>query len=89
MNGYAGRVAFNETGDLVAVTSPRGGVVLVFDLGGELVFDSRIPDVCGLAAMGNGFLISNGLGMVVKLEHDAMSPLAKRDVAWDNHIVAI
>ncbi len=89
MNGYAGSVSFNGAGDLVAVTSPRGGVVLGFGMAGDPVFEHRLADVCGLAASGAGFLVSSGMGKFLHMDGAGTKVMAQHPVSWDNHIVPI
>ena len=49
---------------------------------------ARRPEVCGIAPLPGGFLVSDGLGGLVRLG-EAAEPLAATDRAWDNHIVAL
>ena len=89
MNGYAGSISFNADGDQVAVTSPRGGVTVGFTLTGAKVLEVRAPDVCGLAPMGRGFLVSNGTGKLMHLDPAGTALMATTPVSWDNHIVPL
>ncbi|MEM6759143.1 MAG: DUF1513 domain-containing protein [Pseudomonadota bacterium] len=82
MQGYLGSVAMD--GAQIAVTSPRSGLLQVFDDVG-LVQETPLTDVCGVAAGGAGFLVTTGTGLVrAPGAKDAAWPLA-----WDNHLVAI
>lgn len=91
MNGYAGSVAFDPSGERVAITSPRGGQLMVFDAAsGELVGVEAQRDVCGIAAAPGGFLASDGEGRMRVLDHNGQPLGATRHRAqWDNHIVAL
>lgn len=89
MDGYAGSVAFSGDGAEVAITSPRGGRVQRFDAGGGFLGSFARSEVCGVAPLGAGFLLSDGLGGIVAIEGDAARPLARGDSAWDNHVVAL
>lgn len=89
MQGYAGSVAWNGAGTEVAITSPRGGRVQRFDAAGRFLGSLARPEVCGVAPLGPGLLLSDGLGGLVATEGDAARPLARAEVAWDNHLVAL
>lgn len=90
MQGYVGSVAFSNDGARIAVTSPRGGVMQVYDAKASR-FSHNIaePDVCGVAAMGQGFAMSSGLGGIRHI--DDRIPYATRhsDLQWDNHLVPV
>jgi hypothetical protein len=89
MAGYVGSVAFDAARRQVAISSPRGGRVQIFDdTGGHLRTILR-EDVCGLAPAGRGFFISDGLGGLTRAD-DRITPLAKRGGrAWDHHLVPV
>lgn len=89
MQGYAGSVAWNGTGTEVAITSPRGGRAQRFDAAGAWLGTGTRPEVCGVAALGAGFLLSDGLGGLVALESGEPRPLARAGVAWDNHLIRL
>jgi hypothetical protein len=89
MRGYAGSVAWNSAGTEAAITSPKGGRVQRFDATGRFVASLSRPEVCGVAPLGTGFLLSDGLGGLVAMEDGSASPLGRAEVAWDNHIVVI
>lgn len=89
MQGYVGSVAFDAPGQKVAISSPRGGRVQVFDdRGGHLKTILR-EDVCGIAPASTGFFLSDGLGGLIRAD-DGLHPLAKRAArAWDHHLVPV
>lgn len=89
MHGYAGSVAWSGDGTRVAVTSPRGGRVLVFDAEFRLVGGHDRPDVCGLAAAPSGCVASDGGGGLLAIDAQGSRRLAVHPVAFDNHIVAV
>ncbi|MBU3028924.1 DUF1513 domain-containing protein [Paracoccus sp. XHP0099] len=90
MAGYVGSVAFDAAGDQVAISSPRGGRVQVFDDTGRHLQAILREDVCGIAAVaGGGFLLSDGLGGLMRADGQ-IRPLAKRPGrAWDHHLVPV
>lgn len=90
MNGYGGSVVFSRDGSLVAVSSPRGGRVQVFDVAsGALTQSAEIEDVCGLGASGAGFVASAGTGRMVFLDGQMVTPLRQTATRWDNHLVRL
>jgi hypothetical protein len=88
MQGYAGSVAFDGAGERVAITSPRGGRLHVFDQNGFAESLLR-PDICGVAPASEGFLATDGLGGVMAAGVDGLVTLSRHDSAWDNHLVVI
>lgn len=89
MQGYAGSVAFCGDGTEVAITSPKGGKVQRFDATGVFLGAVTRADVCGVAAMADGLLTSDGLGALLAIRAGQAMPLARHNCAWDNHIVTI
>lgn len=89
MKGYAGSIAATE--DRIAVTSPKGGVVRIYDLGLTHIADHRRADLCGLAATtdSRAFFLSDGSGMTWRADDQTFAPLAQTPVAWDNHILRL
>jgi len=84
MNQYVGSIAANGLGNRIAVTSPRGGVWLVFDsISQTLLVRRLVPDVCGVAERGAGFLTTDGRG---NLWRDGMRQSQSKARAWDNHL---
>ncbi len=89
---YAGSVAVSDDGRLAAITAPRGGLMLVFDLAtGETVEVVEAADICGVAAGGTGFTCSTGEGVILTRGEPAASGDAVRlsNLAFDNHLVRI
>ncbi|WP_126978325.1 DUF1513 domain-containing protein [Frigidibacter oleivorans] len=89
MKGYVGSVAISRDGSLIAVSCPRGGRVQVFDRQGALVQTVERADVCGLAPLGAGFALTDGVGGLLRLEDGQLTALGARARAWDNHAVAL
>ncbi|MCF2872660.1 DUF1513 domain-containing protein [Octadecabacter sp. G9-8] len=89
LDGYVGSVAFSGDSGRLAVTSPRAGVVQVFDLDGdgtEHCFEDK--DVCGVAGTTRGLICTNGQGGLFSIAN-AAAHLARHDLAWDNHLVSL
>lgn len=87
MNGYIGSVA--AQGDRIAVTSPRGGAVMIFDTAGSLLATHHRADICGVAPVSGGFIATDGAGGIWDCNETALSPLGQNGTQWDNHLVAL
>ena len=90
MKGYAGSIAAAKGGNLVAVTSPRGGVAQIFDVRRETYSGQyACPDICGVSRSGAGFAVTAGTGLIAGLNGN--SEIWRRDAAcqWDNHLVRV
>jgi hypothetical protein len=91
VDNYIASVAACPATGLVAMTAPRGGVVVVVDgRSGRHVGTTAVVDGSGVtAAPGGGFLISTGQGQVLALQPGGTpSKLLTPDVRWDNHLIA-
>lgn len=89
MQGYIGSIASSPDGARVAVTSPRGNRVQVFDTGTMAL--SRVislNDVCGVAPADDGFTVTTGTGELRCLR-GAVEARAKADLMWDNHLIPV
>ena len=89
MKGYAGSVSYNGPGNLIAITSPRGGQVHFYDRNGGFLGHWMRRDVCGLRDLGDGFLASDGNGALHRISLKNSVPLSVTPRSWDNHIVSI
>ena len=94
MRGYCGGAAVDPSGTLLAVSCPRCGLAVFWDLGtSRLVGTVDLPDGCGLAPgeSPGTFLVTSGRGGVLRVEprEDRSTPLASSFVTqarWDNHL---
>ncbi|MBO6825376.1 MAG: DUF1513 domain-containing protein [Sneathiella sp.] len=87
LHNYGGSVSCNLKTGKVAVTSPRGGVVLIFDGRTrqlEQVLESA--DICAVSPFDKSFIASTGQGEILDLPHETSS-LTK--LLWDNHAIAL
>jgi len=89
MKDYAGSIAISADGSEIAITSPRGGRLHRFALDGSFIAAQVREDVCGLATHPEGLLASDGFGGLIVISAAGARPLARHDLAWDNHIVAL
>ena len=86
MRNYAGSIAASHDGRRVAVTSPRGGLIVMIDgRSGAFVETVSLADTCGIAPDGPGFMATAGTGRVL---HDGLTA-SHLDTAWDNHLIAL
>ena len=86
MRGYVGAVAASYDGAQVAVTSPRGGLLAIWNARSRKVVQTRrIADVCGVASGDRGFFASDGMGRIWRNGEIVSRP---DDVQWDNHLAA-
>lgn len=89
MKGYVGSIAFDAGKNRVAISSPRGGRVQVFNDQGQHLQVIEREDVCGIAATTSGFILSDGLGGLLKADKN-LQPLSKhRNRSWDHHLVPV
>ncbi len=88
MKGYAGSIAMSA--EQIAITSPKGGVAMVFDAKGTYLASHERPDVSGVAALpSGGFLATDGTGGLSLVGAAGLTRISQAAVSWDNHLVAI
>jgi len=87
---YIASVVMNNSGTLAITTSPRGGVVNIWQLGEDrLLKQYRVKDVAGagyLPAEG-GFVVSNGLGQLFSVSDELQLLEHAVSTRWDNHLL--
>lgn len=87
---YVGSVAASHDRRLIATSSPRGGLVTVWEAAsGRPLASHDLPDGCGLAALGKGFLATGGQGDLLLVGDGPTRSLARHRIAWDNHALAL
>ncbi|MCB1453954.1 MAG: DUF1513 domain-containing protein [Rhizobiaceae bacterium] len=91
MDNYVGSMAVDAAGDIVATSSPRGGLVAFWDAATGRHLGSRdLADGCGIAPLGaHHVLATSGRGAVGDLTPGATAFLVEPDTgapAWDNHL---
>lgn len=89
MLGYAASIAVDSASGEIALTSPKGGILMRFAASGAHQATYRRADVSGVAATGSGFLASDGAGALWGVGLDGLTPLTRHATLWDNHIVRI
>ena len=95
MKNYCGSVTFDSSSKLIAVSSPRGGIITFWSTT-ERCFLSliKIQDGCGVAPGINpeSFIITNGHGRI--LDHSPLIPKTEllsnfKNTHWDNHLLMV
>lgn len=86
--GYGGSVAFYDGGRRIALSAPRGGLLLDFDAESGFAGTARQTDICGVAAADRDALATDGLGIVHRWS-GSLTPLARHALAFDNHLLRI
>lgn len=89
MKGYAGSIAVNRAGDLIALTSAPAGVVMLFDGAGQWLATDQRADVSGAAAVGDGLRLTDGQGGVWDYGRDGLAALSRNATLWDNHLIGL
>jgi hypothetical protein len=93
LNQYTGSIAFDTSGQWLAVSCPRADHILILDGDGSIRHEVTLPDGCGIAAEGTPgkFVASSGTGrlLVIDAPSGRASELAGARVAWDNHLVPL
>ncbi len=97
LSGYVGSVRLAPDGSMACATSPRGGMVMLWDLASNrLIRGTALDDVCGVAFDSRGALeVSTGTGRIQRLPTEG-APVARSvqvaptleiaDWHFDNHM---
>ncbi len=96
MANYCGSVAFDRSGEVIGVSSPRGGLFTFWSAGtGDYLASAEVPDGSGLAAddVTGAFLLSSGDGSLWRYQigNGQLETLSGDRAAsghWDNHLTA-
>ncbi len=93
MRNYCGSISFNGKGNLIGVSSPRGGIITFWSFPEKRFYSYlEVLDGCGIAAEDNtdNFLITNGLGKILNYspqrKQTGYHSLSK-GTQWDNHLL--
>lgn len=86
---YTGSMAFDTTGRHLAVSGPRGNLVIIWDSrDARLVERLDLADGCGVAAAEAGFVLTSGNGRVLRWSPNAgLVALDASRGGWDNHLM--
>lgn len=94
MRHYTGAIAFDQSGELLAVSSPRGNLFTFWDAAaGRLIDHVTVADGCGLCAAEapGAFIVTGGNGEVIRIEPrsgtgQSLKISGTHQTPWDNHI---
>lgn len=92
LDNYVGSVAIDDDQTMIAVTSPRGGSVALWELKtGRFHSRAAMGDVCGLAPLGHdAFLLTSGNAGMRAFGADDRKPglpaAGSQQWMWDNHM---
>jgi len=90
LKGYVGSITFSKNGKSIAATSPRGGVIYIYNtFNKKLIHAVDIPDVCGVVANDSGYFITAGTGRLVNLANSGTKMEALSMLRWDNHLISV
>jgi uncharacterized protein len=94
LRGYCGAAAADRGAGVIAMSSPRGNCVGLWDESGVALEALAIHDGCGLSATAttSEILISNGSGELFSATRDAREPTlrgANGEFRFDNHMIRI
>jgi len=94
LNGYCGSVAIDPASGVLAVSSPRGGIVGLWGTQPDRWLGAvEIADGCGLdcVAEGQGFAATSGNGAMLRVAETVATTLDRRNPLyhWDNHLLRL
>ncbi len=94
LHGYCESVTYDRAGHVLAVSSPKGGIVAFWQMPeGRWLGRFDLKDGCGVAeaADGSGFALSSGEGLLVETVSGRRALHQQRHAfrQWDNHLTAI
>lgn len=90
MKQYTASVEIHAASRRVAVSAPKAGAVLLFDLDGQFLVAHELEDAAGLGVVEAGFVASSGTGWLELLRPQDLQRIAGRHFAgeaWDNHLI--
>ena len=89
LKNYIGSIAFDQSGTTLGLTSSKGSVVALFNADGTFSQMLDHPDVSGIGAAANGFVVTDGYGGIARIAENKITPLTDAPLAWDNHLIAL
>jgi hypothetical protein len=94
LRGYIGSVAVDSSGELLAASSPKGGLIVFWDIASRRYLGAtELEEVCGVAAMqrSGSLVVTSGLGAVGRVDVGSRYQVQTRsfDLRWDNHAAAL
>jgi uncharacterized protein len=94
LRGYCGAAAVDRSAGLIALSSPRGNCVGLWDESGAALAALPIHDGCGLSVTDTAgeVLVSSGSGELFAVSRDAAAPAARGAngaFRFDNHMIRV
>jgi len=97
MKQYCGSARFDSSGEVVAISAPRGDLITFWEeSSGQFIDHIRSRDGCGITATGNPaeFLVTTGTGKAYLMNPRSglrnRQPLTlETPMSWDNHLSAV
>lgn len=90
MRGYVGSIAVSANGETIAATSPKGGRVQFYTASSMGWVDTvSIHDVCGVAPLKDGFVVTSGTGKMLTLASLEKAKHRRAPAMWDNHLITV
>jgi len=92
---YCGSVCFDRSGEVLAISTPRGGLVAYWHINSKTFLGiENCRDVCGLVATDNAheFLLTSGNGAQLKsnpVQNTSKMIKKHANLHWDNHFRSI
>lgn len=92
LDNYVGSVAASADGELIAVSSPRGGRILLIGRDGRVLDSTALADGCGVAPVREAaaFLATSGAGTIVRTAPGGPAEtIGESGLSFDNHLAAV
>lgn len=92
MRNYIGSVAADRSGEIVAASAPKGGLITYWDVERRrFLGTASLADGCGLAPTHRraSFLLTSGEGWLVTAEAGGAMSRQPSDFQWDNHAILV
>jgi hypothetical protein len=87
---YLGDISFSADGATICATSPVGSRAVLWDAqSGTCIDMAAAADGCGIAPLGDAFLVSGGDGKLRRLPAHSNDSVAATPWTWDNHMIAV
>jgi hypothetical protein len=91
LRNYVGSVAVDASGDVLATSSPHGGLIVFWDTAtGRCLGSQALADGCGVAPAAQGHVLAtSGRGAIVDAQPSGLVGIVGEGAslpAWDNHL---
>jgi hypothetical protein len=84
LRNYVGAIAVSPDGERIAVTSPVGGAMVVFNERAEVLEVKSLDYVCGVTGTSEGFVETSGVGDFVSAR-----VRTRMEVEFDHHLLTL